>query len=84
MYADKYESFPHIDALLFDWDDEAFPSSQNIKFAMSSQNLRKEVRDEVDFLYADKQQNYFGRQSFLQVATIIIEGYDQAFSKYLR
>ena len=55
MYADKYESFPHIDALLFDWDDEAFPSSQNIKFAMSSQNLRKEVRDEVDFLYADKQ-----------------------------
>ena len=36
-------------------------SSQNIKFAMSLQYLQKQVRDEVDFLHADK------RQSFLQV-----------------
>ena len=36
-------------------------SSQNSKFAMSSQYLKKEVRDEVDFLHADK------HQSFLQV-----------------
>ena len=36
-------------------------SSQNSKFAMSLQYLKKEVRDEVDFLHADK------HQSFLQV-----------------
>ena len=36
-------------------------SSQNIKFAMSFQYLQKQVRDEVDFLHADK------HQSFLQV-----------------
>ena len=34
---------------------------QNSKFAMSLQYLKKEVRDEVDFLHADK------HQSFLQV-----------------
>ena len=36
-------------------------SSQNSKFAMSLQYLKKEVRDEVDFLDVDK------HQSFLQV-----------------
>ena len=36
-------------------------SSQNSKFAMSLQYLKKEVSDEVDFLHAEK------RQSFLQV-----------------
>ena len=36
-------------------------SSQNSKFAISLQYLKKEVRDEVDFLHADK------HQSFLQV-----------------
>ena len=36
-------------------------SSQNRKFAMSLEYLKKEVRDEVDFLHADK------HQSFLQV-----------------
>ena len=29
-------------------------SSQNSKFAMSLQYLKKEVKDEVDFLHADK------------------------------
>ena len=33
-------------------------SSQNSKFAMSLQYLKKEVRDEVDFLHADKYQNF--------------------------
>ena len=36
-------------------------SSQNSKFAMSWQYLKKEVIEEVDFLHADK------HQSFLQV-----------------
>ena len=38
-----------------------FQSSQNSKFAMPLQYLKKKVRDEVDFLHADK------HQSFLQV-----------------
>ena len=41
--------------------DKHSQNSQNSKFAMSLQHLIKEVRDEVDFLYADK------HQSFLQV-----------------
>ena len=36
-------------------------SFQNSKFAMSLQYLKKEVRDEIDFLHSDK------HQSFLQV-----------------
>ena len=38
-----------------------FKSSQNTKFAMSLQYVKKEVRDEVGFVDADK------HQSFLQV-----------------
>ena len=41
--------------------DKHFQNSQNRKFAMSLQYLVKGVRDEVDFLHADK------HQSFLQV-----------------
>ena len=33
-------------------------SSQDSKFPMSLQYLRKEVRDEVDFLHAGKHQNF--------------------------
>ena len=53
---------------------------------MSSQYRKKKVRYGVDFLHEDK------HQSFLKVDlntlgikgdTTIIEGYDQAFSKYL-
>ena len=33
-------------------------SSQNSKFAMSLQYLKKEVTDEVDFLRADKHQSF--------------------------
>ena len=36
-------------------------SSQSSKFAMSLKYIKKEVRDEVEFLHADK------HQSFLQV-----------------
>ena len=48
-------------------------SSQSSKFVMSLQYLSKYVKDEVDFLHADK------HQSFLQGDTIIIDGLDQAF-----
>ena len=33
-------------------------SSQNSKFAMSLQYIKKEVRDELDFLHTDKYQNF--------------------------
>ena len=33
-------------------------SSQNSKFAMSLQYFKKEIRDVVDFLHADKHQNF--------------------------
>ena len=51
-------------------------NSQNSKSAMPLQYLKKEVWDEVNFLYADK------HQSFLQGDTITIDSHDQAFSKY--
>ena len=35
-----------------------FQSSQNAKFTMSLQYLKKEVRDEVDFLHTDKHQSF--------------------------
>ena len=34
-------------------------SSQNSKFAMSLHHLKKDVRDEVDFLDADKHQQIY-------------------------
>ena len=50
--------------------------TQNNNFAISLQYLKKEVSDEVDFLYADK------HESFLQIDTMIIDGGDQAFPKF--
>ena len=38
----------------FDGDSQVFPKFPNNKFAMSLQYLKREVRDEVDFLHADK------------------------------
>ena len=49
--------------------------TQNNKFAISLQYLKKEVSDEVDFLHADK------HESFLQIDTMIFDGDGQAFPK---
>ena len=57
-------------------------SHQNSWFAMSLQYLKKEVRDEVDFLHADKHQSLLQvnfnneHQSFLQGDTVIIDRHD--------
>ena len=60
-------------------------SSQNSKFAMSLQYLKQEVRDEFDFLDADKHQS-FRQDDFntlgIKGDTIIIDGHDQAFLQY--
>ena len=42
--------------------------TQNNKFAISLQYLKKEVSDEVDFLHADK------HESLLQIDTMILTG----------
>ena len=49
--------------------------TQNNKFAISLQYLKKEVRDKVDFLHADKD------ESFLEIDTMIFDGEGQAFPK---
>ena len=61
MPADKHEIFLQIDKTFLYGNGKHSTNSQNTKFSMSLQYLVKEVRDEVDFLYADK------HQSFLQV-----------------
>ena len=55
---------------------------------MSLQYLKKEVTDEVDFLRADKYQSFlkvYSNPLGIKVSykvDIIIDGYDQVFSKY--
>ena len=50
--------------------------TQNNKFAISLQYLKKEMRDKVDFLHADE------HESFLQIDTMIFNGNGQAFLKF--
>ena len=56
LNVDKYESLPQIDSMILMGDGQAFPKFPNSKFAISLQYLKKEVKDEVDFLHADKHQ----------------------------
>ena len=58
LHADAHESFLYVDTMIFDKDGQAslkFPKQHvcNV-FAIS----QKEVRDEVDFWYADKRQSF--------------------------
>ena len=64
-------------------------SLQNSKFVMCLQYLKKEVKDEVDFLHADKHQSFLkvyfntlGIKVSYKVDMIIINEHDQAFSNY--
>ena len=73
----------------FDGGGQATQSLQNRKFVMSLQYLKKEVKDEVDFLHADKHQSFLkvyfntlGIKVSYKVNIIIINGHDQAFSNY--
>ena len=50
--------------------------TQTNKFVISFQYLKKEVSDEVDFLYADK------HESFVQIDSMIFDGDGQAFPKF--
>ena len=62
-------------------------SSQNNKFAMSLQYLRKKEMKlifsmQINIKFPTSWFQHFGHQRFLQVDTIIVDGYNQAFSKY--
>ena len=52
-----HENLLQIDTMILMEMVKHFQSSQNSKFTMSVQNLKKEVRDEVDYLHADKHQS---------------------------
>ena len=53
----KHENLQQIDTMILMEMVKHLQSSQNSKFTMSVQYLKKEVRDEVDFLYVDKHQS---------------------------
>ena len=57
MHAGKHENLLQIDTMILMEMLKHFQSSQNSKFTMSVQYLKKEVRDKVDFLHADKYQS---------------------------
>ena len=60
LHADKNESAPQIDTMIFDGDGKIFHKFPKWQ-TMSLQYLKKEVGDEVNFVQAGK------HQSFLQV-----------------
>ena len=49
LHADKHKSLLQIDTMILIGIVKHSQSSQNSKFTMSLQYLKKEVRDEVDF-----------------------------------
>ena len=51
---DKLENLLQIDTMILIRVFKHSQSFKNSKFTMSLQNLKKEVRDEIDFLHADK------------------------------
>ena len=57
LHAEKHESLLHIDTMILMGMVKHSQSSQTIKFAMYLQYLKKEVRNKVEFVHADKHQN---------------------------
>ena len=72
MHVDQRENLLQTDIMILMGIVKHYQSSQSSKFAMSLQYLKKEVRDEIDFLHVDKHQSSLkndfntGLQSFLQ------------------
>ena len=57
MSTDDCQRFLQSDTVILDVHGQACPNYPNKKFAISLQYLKKEVNDEVDFLYAGKHEN---------------------------
>ena len=64
----KPQRFHQIDTIILCECGQACPNTQNNKFAISLQYLKKEVSNEVDFLHADK------HESLLQIDRMILMG----------
>ena len=75
LHEDKHQHFLEADTIVFGGHSQASPKYRKQVFAISTQYLKKEGRQEVDFLHADK-------QTFLQVDTINIGEYNQSHPKY--
>ena len=89
LHLDKHESLIQFDSIISMRMVKHYLSSQYNEFAMPLQYLKKEIKDEVDFLYADKHQSflkaYFNTLRIkvsYKVDIIIINRHDQAFSNY--
>ena len=76
MHDHKHQSFLQGDTIVLVTIARHAKSTQNNKLAISLQYLKKEKRDEVRFLHADK------HQTFLQIGTINIGGHGQSCPKY--
>ena len=50
MHVDKHRNLLQGDTILFSRRDQTCQSTQNNNFAKSLQYLKKELRDEIDFL----------------------------------
>ena len=77
--ADKNQSFLQIDTIILGVCVARHAQvTQNNKFSISLQYLKKKVSDEVNFLLVEK------HESFLQIDTMNFSGDDQAFPKFLK
>ena len=75
--ADKLQRFLLSGTIILDLCGQAYLITQNEKFAISLQCLKKDVSAEVDFLYSDK------HEILLQIDTIYnFDGDGQAFLEF--
>ena len=70
LHAGNYENLLQIDSMILMDMVKHFQSSQNSKFTMSIEYLKKEVRDEVDFLHADAK----NKHQLLKIDMIVCDG----------
>ena len=59
LYADKHESFPQFDTMIFDGGGQEVPEVPKIASLQSLYSIsKKKLRDENDFLHADKHKSF--------------------------
>ena len=71
MHAVKHENLLQFNIMILMGMVKHFQSSQNSKFPMSLEYVKKEVRDKVDFLHADKRQS-FPQVDFISYKVILL------------
>ena len=71
MHADEHESLVQVNSMIWMGMVKHSESSQNSKFAMSLQYLKKEFKGEVNFLHVNKHFSYKVR-SYLNACEILL------------